>query len=298
MHNGPWHVDRGLSLRHTICSEQLRVPDKEVSSHPMTPLELEKDEKFSNIRGLIFDVDDTITRNGVLEKEAFSAIHRLAEAGVTLIAATGRPVGFVEIMVRQWPISLGIGENGAAWVLKEASGLTRRGYFWTDTQKAEEATRQLELQEKLRNQFPEFRITQDSWARECDLAYDIAEYDQHTPERIAAFTEAMQMTGAIAMVSSVHAHATFQVVNKALGVEKAVREVYGEDLQKTREHWVFVGDSGNDAAAFAYFRNTVGVANIREHLDKLKVRPRWITQKDYGQGFAELAERLLRARDL
>ena len=58
-----------------------------------------------------------------------------------------------------------------------------------------------------------------------------------------------------------------------------------------REQWLFVGDSGNDAAAFDAFAFSIGVANVRDH--DLAVRPRFVTQADRGQGFAEVARHLL-----
>ena len=63
-----------------------------------------------------------------------------------------------------------------------------------------------------------------------------------------------------------------------------------------RARWVFIGDSGNDAAAFEYFPNSVGVANVREQLHRLPVAPRFVTPSDRGRGFAELASHLLRSR--
>jgi hypothetical protein len=56
---------------------------------------------------------------------------------------------------------------------------------------------------------------------------------------------------------------------------------------------VFVGDSGNDAEAFAYFPKSVGVANVRAHLDRLPTPPRYVTDAERGEGFAELARRLM-----
>jgi hypothetical protein len=41
---------------------------------------------------------------------------------------------------------------------------------------------------------------------------------------------------------------------------------------------------------------SVGVANIAASLPRLLHRPAWITQAERGGGFAEVAERLLRAR--
>ena len=72
-------------------------------------------------------------------------------------------------------------------------------------------------------------------------------------------------------------------------------EAFGVDLDAERERFVFVGDSPNDAPMFAYFPNAVGVANIREFADRIPTLPAYVTQKESGAGFAELADLLLEA---
>ena len=84
--------------------------------------------------------------------------------------------------------------------------------------------------------------------------------------------------------------------DKAQGVVRAARAVLGIELDAERACWAFCGDSGNDAAAFAWFPTSVGVANVRGHLDRLPVPPAWITQAERGAGFAELADAVLAAR--
>jgi hydroxymethylpyrimidine pyrophosphatase-like HAD family hydrolase len=97
-------------------------------------------------------------------------------------------------------------------------------------------------------------------------------------------------------VSTVHAHAVPGLWDKAQGVASALREVLGIDLREDLEHWVFVGDSGNDAAAFEWFPKSVGVANVRAQLHRLPTPPRYITDGDRGLGFAELADHLTSRR--
>jgi hypothetical protein len=63
--------------------------------------------------------------------------------------------------------------------------------------------------------------------------------------------------------------------------------------------FAFLGDSGNDAACFAAFRTTFGVANIRASLGRLSVTPRYVASRAMGDGFAEIAREILgkRSRD-
>jgi hydroxymethylpyrimidine pyrophosphatase-like HAD family hydrolase len=94
----------------------------------------------------------------------------------------------------------------------------------------------------------------------------------------------------------VHAHAIPGPWDKAKGVARALQEVLGIDLDTELDRWVFVGDSGNDAAAFEVFPKSVGVANVRDHLDRLPTPPRYVTDSDRGLGFAELAAHLAHDR--
>ncbi|MBK6580926.1 MAG: hypothetical protein IPG17_33195 [Sandaracinaceae bacterium] len=52
-------------------------------------------------------------------------------------------------------------------------------------------------------------------------------------------------------------------LNKARGIVRAARELLGEEVEAAPERWAFIGDSGNDAAAFAYFPLSF-VANVRD----------------------------------
>ncbi len=97
------------------------------------------------------------------------------------------------------------------------------------------------------------------------------------------------------LISTVHAHAIVGAWDKAQGAVRAA-EALGIPPARARAALVFVGDSGNDAAAFSFFARTVGVANVAPHVPKLPDPPRWVTPSDRGRGFAELAAHLLEAR--
>src|SRR4029453_11785361 len=80
------------------------------------------------IEGLVFDVDDTLTRGGVLEREAFDAIWSLRDRGLRAIAVTGRPLGWSDVLAATWPIDLAVGENGAGLAMRRGGGIDM-GYF-------------------------------------------------------------------------------------------------------------------------------------------------------------------------
>lgn len=251
---------------------------------------------LSRFEGVVFDVDDTVTRDGRLERDAFDAMWRLRDAGLRLVAVTGRPLGWCDVLARMWPVDVAVGENGAGWVWVDASHRLRHGYFADAEARKEHAERLARVRERVGRELPAVAPTGDLWARRCEIAFDVGEEVTLDRAIVAQLVACIEAEGARSMVSTVHAHAIPGPWDKAQGVVRAAREALAVDLTARRDRWVFIGDSGNDAAAFAWFEHTVGVANVRASLDRLPTPPVWVTEADRGSGFAELADRILHAR--
>lgn len=265
----------------------------------LEPLASMPPDLASAIDGVVFDVDDTVTRDGRLERAAYDAMWRLHERGVRLVAVTGRPLGWVDVIARHWPVDVAVGENGAGWVWREGAKI-REGYFHDDVERLAHAELLAGVRERVAAAMPEARLAADQRARRCDLAYDVGEELSLGQEDIARLTAIIEAEGARVAVSSVHAHVLAGGWDKARGTARAIAEALGRDLapEAERSRWLFAGDSGNDAAAFAWFPISVGVANVRAHLHALPVPPRWITTADRGRGFAEIAAHVLAHRPI
>ncbi|MEM9074806.1 MAG: HAD-IIB family hydrolase [Myxococcota bacterium] len=244
------------------------------------------------LRGIVFDVDDTLTKDGRLQASAFDAMWRLRNAGWRLVAVTGRPLGWADVFARLWPVDLAVGENGAGWSWV-AEHRFRTGYFEDEAARALSARRKLAALERVRREMPEVQDARDNVARRCDLALDVGEEASLSADEIRHLVALIEDEQCRAPVSSVHCHIVPGHWNKALGAERAIRGVLGEFQI---DEWVFVGDSGNDAEAFAAFPASVGVANVRTHLELLRTPPRYVTDAAFGDGFAELADYLLEPR--
>ena len=67
----------------------------------------------ARLRGLLFDLDDTLLDEGRLLPEALEALYRLKQAGFELHAVTGRPAGWGAVLAHQWPVDGALTENGA-----------------------------------------------------------------------------------------------------------------------------------------------------------------------------------------
>lgn len=245
--------------------------------------------------GIAFDIDDTVTRDGRLELPAFQAMHRLAADDLRLIAVTGRPLGWADVIAQHWPIDVAVGENGAGWVWREGR-IPREGYFEPDEIRAGYAELFERVRQRVAREMPRVRSTIDQRARRCDLAFDVGETMRLTTQEIERLVEIIESEGARSSVSSVHAHAQPGDWDKARGIERAAREAIGLDVTEQRERWLFIGDSGNDAAAFTYFPVSVGVANVARYLPRLPTAPAFVTDADRGRGFAEMAQHVLEAR--
>ena len=77
------------------------------------------------IRGLLFDIDDTLTTEGRLTGEAYAAMERLRKAGKLLVPITGRPAGWCDHIARLWPVDAVVGENGAFYFSHTQGRLVR-----------------------------------------------------------------------------------------------------------------------------------------------------------------------------
>jgi HAD superfamily hydrolase (TIGR01484 family) len=257
---------------------------------PLATLDIETTRA---LRGVLFDLDDTLLTHGELKREAYGALWDLRDAGMRLVAVTGRPSGWGEVIARQWPIDGAVTENGAVHVVRDGRGVARRERC-DEAERRARRVRLAQLVERVREVVPEARLADDVDARRSDITWDIGERVRLPEDRVAMIRAEASAAGARTTQSSVHVHATFDADDKATGVIEFLRASFGEDAGAAVGRYAFVGDSANDAACFAAFRATFGVANARAHATKMSVTPRWIATKPMGEGFAEIARAILR----
>jgi hydroxymethylpyrimidine pyrophosphatase-like HAD family hydrolase len=222
-------------------------------------------------------------------------MHELAESGLFLVASTGRPIGWIDVIVRHWPISVGVGENGAGWIWRDGNGF-RENYHDPPERRKTYGDLFERVRERVARELPHVKVSPDNWARRCDLAFDVGETVSLPSDEIAALLSVIEAEGAKSNASSVHAHVIPGEWNKASGIVRAVRDALSLNIEAARERWLFVGDSGNDAAAFDYFPISVGVSNVHDALGQLPTKPAYVTNDDRGKGFAEMADYVLGAR--
>jgi HAD superfamily hydrolase (TIGR01484 family) len=250
------------------------------------------------VRGVLADIDDTITTHGALTPDAYTALARLRAAGMLVIPITGRPAGWCDHIARMWPVDAVVGENGAFYMRYDVRQrkLVKR-FLVDDQQRAANRASLNAIGAKILRSVPGAALASDQHYRESDLAIDFREDVAPLPradvDRIVAMMEAEGMT---AKVSSIHVNGWFGSYDKLAMTRMLVAEVFATDLDSERERFVFVGDSANDAPMFAFFPNAVGVANVRAFLDRIATPPAYVTTAEAGAGFVELADFLLSGR--
>ena len=112
-------------------------------------------------------------------------------------------------------------------------------------------------------------------------------------EAIERLVDTMRKGGASARASSIHVNAWFGEHDKASMAMRVLEQDFGLSIAEQRRRVLFIGDAPNDESLFRNYPASVGVANIAAHLGAMQARPRWLCSASHGEGFVEMAERLL-----
>ena len=255
------------------------------------------DAMFDGVIGVMTDIDDTLTRDGAIEPAALAALHELAKAGVPVIAITGRPVGWSRPFAAAWPVAAIVPENGAVALIRQGDAVITE-YAQEAATRAANALRLQAASARVLREVPGATLARDSAGRETDIAIDHAEFAQLPPAAIDQVVAVMRAEGLTATVSSIHINGWIGDHSKWTAAQWMLRRLFGRELAPEIGRWVYVGDSTNDQLMFRHFPLSVGVANLMHFAGQLKDWPAYITQRERGEGFAEVAARVLAARGL
>jgi HAD superfamily hydrolase (TIGR01484 family) len=266
-------------------------------------------DSLTPVRYILTDIDDTLTRGGKLLPEAYSALWRLEGSQRIVIPVTGRPAGWCDCIIRQWPVRAVVGENGA-FALFERKGeisvllhpeVEAENEGWGNGNglrarfpEASGDPRLEDIYRAIKEEIPEARKAKDQFGRLYDLAVDFREdepkLDLSAAERMKDIAEEH---GARAKVSSIHVNIWFGDYDKLGMTCYMMSEVFGLSEAEVKQQVMFVGDSPNDEPMFRFFPVSVGVANVREYEGMMTSLPKYCTRSPYGIGFAEAAVRLM-----
>ena len=286
----------GLDCLVALCHKlTLNSEPRTLNLFEMKPFDQSPESLKKRIRYVLTDIDDTLTNNGRLPAVTFTAMERLKEAGIKTIPITGRPAGWCDHIARMWPVDGLVGENGAFYFRYDDSlRKMQRRYFKSEQQRIADRRRMKELEAKILQEVPGCRLSVDQGYRDADLAIDYCEDINRLPDRdIDKIVKLFEDAGAQAKISSIHVNGWFGDYDKLTMTEMMFREVYGQALAGVKQQVIYTGDSPNDEPMFAYFPNSVGVANVKQFKGKMGHLPTWITEKEGGYGFAEMVNILL-----
>jgi HAD superfamily hydrolase (TIGR01484 family) len=264
----------------------------------MRPIADMPDDIAAGIRVVLTDIDDTLTTEGRLPACAYQALEDLAAAGIAVAPITGRPAGWCDMIARMWPVAGVVGENGAFYFAYDTKARKmRRAFAVPEAQRGKDRARLQTLRTRILREVPGAAISADQLYREADLAVDFCEDVPALPKAdIARIQAIFESEGAVAKISSIHVNGWFGDYDKLTMARRFATDVLGADLDTLRNVTVFAGDSPNDAPMFGYFPQSCGVANVLHFKGEMVADPTYVTRAEGGQGFVEIAARLLDAR--
>ena len=250
--------------------------------------------QLASLRGVLTDIDDTLTRDGAIEPSALQALQALAQADIPVIAITGRPAGWSEPFALSWPVAAIVAENGGVMLRRSTDGVLHHDFTQSPEVRSANFARLQACAAAVLREVPGTTLAQDSAGRLTDIAIDHSEFAHLGPDQIDAVLRVMRSHGLTATVSSIHVNGWTGDHSKWTAAEWSVRQLTGDSFAPT--DWLYVGDSTNDQLMFERMPLSVGVANIARFWAELRVKPRFVTAGERGDGFAEVAAAILRAR--
>lgn len=235
---------------------------------------------LAGLRGLLFDIDGTITSGGRLSAAAYDALERLHAAVLLLVPVTGRPAGWCDLIARLWPVAAVVGENGAFY-FRHDRGARRmiRRYARPEAERMHDRARLREIGAQVLREVPGAALAADQPYREANLAIDCCE--DVTPlsaAEVGRVVELLRGHGLTVKLSSIHVNAWFGRRDKLTMTRSLMHEQFGIDLETQRDRFCFIGDSPNDEPMFEFFPVSVAVANFARYGGALHHPPAWMTR--------------------
>lgn len=260
-----------------------------VSSRPLRQADLRR------VSAIFTDVDGTLTTGNALRAETLKLLWALKARGIRVVLVSGRPAGWGECWARQLPISGAIVENGGLYFVADGPWRMRKVYAQPEGQRLLGRRRLERAIAAVLKVTPGARLSSDTRYTEVDMAIDWNEEAKLPVETARELERRMRAKGFQAVRSSVHVNCWAGDFDKRTTAAKFLEQEWGLTRpDPIGREVVYVGDSFNDAPMFAAFPLSVGVANVRPLLGELSHPPAFITQREEGLGFEEVARAVLR----
>ena len=105
------------AARMTAASRPLIIP--RVIPPSVAPWSRCEPRRLAGVRGVLTDIDDTLTTEGAIPMGVVAALAALREAGLPVIAVTGRPMGWSRAVAAQTPLAAVVAENGSVALVRD-----------------------------------------------------------------------------------------------------------------------------------------------------------------------------------
>ncbi len=261
---------------------------------------------FENCRLLAFDVDGTVTRDHQFDANFIRTCQQLQQAGVQLVAVTGRSLAFGRILVDFFGLDAAIAEGGSVCMyrlkqLDEHQSTEGTIYFEDESSRRQAAEARLENTIKeLKGQFSDLEDAEDQTGRKYDRAFQLNTLNAPQLERADDIIEVAQKHGISASRSNVHINMWVGSFHKQFMFKKMIERLYPafgfDTAEAAYSAYLYIGDSLNDAPMFQACPYSIGVAQVTRVEDQLKqinALPKYITQQTEVDGFYELTTYIL-----
>jgi len=221
------------------------------------------------------DFDGTLTHGSSLGSFFFDTLEVIASHRSELVIVTGRPATWGHFLISHTNVSAVISEGGGILTRRDEHGAPEDCLLVA----SEQVARLEEVTTKLREAFPELKLTTDSLGRRTDRAIELRDVKPIEKQ----LTQFLKAQGVNFSCSNVHLNFWCGDIEKYSAILKYLEmRPDGEDI------WlgdcIFFGDSLNDQSVFKNMAQTVGVANIEEIMDRLEHKPRVILRGERNVG--------------
>jgi hypothetical protein len=263
------------------------------------PLQEIPAQRCAGLRLLFTDLDDTMTEGGLLPASTFECLWALAAAAVRIVVVTGRPAGWCDHIARMWPVAAAVGENGAlVYAYDRERRRMDRAYLIPEAERRDGQRRLARIRERVLREVPACAIAADQPFRLADLAIDYREDAGPLNEQeVRTLCGIIESEGASYRISSIHINCWYGDFDKVRGVRRFLAD-RGRQLEQpeVQDSSLFIGDSPNDEPLFRALAASIGVANIRPFLERMRYRPAYLTERPSAAGFAEAVGLILARR--
>ncbi len=218
------------------------------------------------------DFDGTLTHHEGLGPVFFDILNLLKAHNIPLVIVTGRSLSWGHFLLTHFPLQDVIVEGGGARVYKNGKLIEEELYVSID-----EVNRLSKFCDDLKSDSPNLKLSTDSFGRKTDRAIELWDLqDGVFFHHIEEFLESKKINYS---TSNVHLNFWCGEISKY----KAVTQ-YLDQVNEKADQCLFFGDSLNDQTMFKSFKNSIGVSNISNVMDRLEHKPTTILKGRENEG--------------